>query len=322
MEQKRFPASQGMYDSVNEHDACGIGFVAHIKGQKSHEIIERGLTILLNMDHRGATSSDNKTGDGAGILMQLPHEFFKSQKIAVPEPGKYATGLIFLPINEKEADLCIEILNQYVESEGLKLICWREVPTDNSVLGEIAKKTEPRIRQIFVRGNYEQDTIERKIYLARKQAERAIRDSHLKEKDSFYVPSFSTKIIIYKGMFTPSQLNNYYKDLSHPEMKSAIALVHSRFSTNTFPTWDLAQPFRIIAHNGEINTIKGNRQWMHAREALLESDLFGKDMEKLFPIIEPGKSDSASFDNTLEFMHLMGQTIPHSLCMMITRIVQ
>ena len=317
MEQKRFPASQGMYDSINEHDACGIGFVAHIKGRKSHEIIERGLTILLNMDHRGATSSDNKTGDGAGILMQLPHDFFVSQKIAVPEPGRYATGLVFLPVNEEDAGYCIKVLNEFVAAEGLQLICWREVPIDNSVLGEIAKKSEPRIRQIFVKGIYEQDTIERKLYLARKQAERVIRDSQIKGKESFYIPSFSTKIIIYKGMFTPGQLSSYYKDLSHPEMKSAIALVHSRFSTNTFPTWDLAQPFRIIAHNGEINTIKGNRQWMHAREALLGSDLFGKDMDKLFPIIEPGKSDSASFDNTLEFMHMMGQSIPHSLCMMI-----
>jgi len=317
MEQKRFPSPKGMYDPINEHDSCGIGFVAHIKGQKSHEIIERGLTILLNMNHRGATSSDNKTGDGAGILMQLPHDFFVSQRIAVPEPGKYASGIIFLPANKSEADLCVEILNRYVEAEGLKLICWREVPIDSSVLGEIAKKTEPCIRQIFVKGDYEQDTLERKLYLIRKQAERDIRNSHLKQKDSFYISSLSTKVIIYKGMFTPSQLSEYYKDLSNPEMKSAIALVHSRFSTNTFPTWDLAQPFRIIAHNGEINTIKGNRQWMHAREALLESDLFGKDLEKLFPIIEPGKSDSASFDNTLEFMHMMGQSIPHSLCMMI-----
>jgi len=297
MEQKRFPASQGMYDSINEHDACGIGFVAHIKGHKSHEIIERGLTILLNMDHRGATSSDNKTGDGAGILMQLPHDFFISQKIAVPEPGRYATGLVFLPVNEEEADYCVKILNEFVAAEGLQLICWREVPIDNSVLGEIAKKSEPRIRQIFVKGIYEQDTIERKLYLARKQAERTIRDSQLKEKESFYVPSFSTKIIIYKGMFTPGQLSAYYKDLSHPEMKSAIALVHSRFSTNTFPTWDLAQPFRIIAHNGEINTIKGNRQWMHAREALLESDLYGKDLKKLLPIIKPGKKGFYFFVN-------------------------
>jgi glutamate synthase (NADPH) large chain len=317
MEPNSFPKAQGLYDPNNEHDACGIGFVAHIKGKKSHDIVERGLTVLVNMDHRGATSSDNKTGDGAGILMQLPHDFFVSLKIAVPASGKYGTGLVFLPQNEEEASYCIEVLNRYVESEGLQLICWREVPVDNSVIGEIAKRSEPQIRQIFVQGDYEQDTLERKLYLARKQAERIIRESQLSEKDAFYLPSFSSKIMIYKGMFTPDQLRDYFKDLTNPAMTSAIALVHSRFSTNTFPTWSLAQPFRMIAHNGEINTIKGNRQWMHARESLLESDLFGDELEKLYPIIEPGKSDSASFDNTLEFLHMTGRTMPHSLCMMI-----
>ncbi len=317
MEQKRFPKIQGLYDPANEHDACGIGFVAHIKGQKSHDIIQRGLTVLLNMDHRGATSSDNKTGDGAGILMQIPHDFYISLKISVPERGKYGTGLVFLPVNEEEADYCVEVLNRFVEAEGLQVIQWRPVPVDSSVIGEIAKRSEPRIRQIFVKGNYEQDILERKLYLARKQAERTVRGSQLAEKDSFYLPSFSSKVLIYKGMFTPGQLRDYFKDLTNPAMTSAIALVHSRFSTNTFPTWDLAQPFRMIAHNGEINTIKGNRQWMHARESLLESDLFGEDLDKLFPIIEPGKSDSSSFDNTLEFLHMTGRSMPHSLCMLI-----
>ena len=317
MESNGFPKAQGLYDPSNEHDACGIGFVAHIKGQKSHDIIQRGLTVLLNMDHRGATSSDNKTGDGAGILMQLPHDFYVSLRIPVPEPGKYGTGLVFLPEAEEEAAYCIEVLNRYVEAEELTLICWRDVPVDNSVIGEIAKRSEPRIRQIFVKGNYEQDILERKLYLARKQAERVVRESQLADKDAFYLPSFSSKILIYKGMFTPGQLRDYFKDLTNPAMTSAIALVHSRFSTNTFPTWSLAQPFRMIAHNGEINTIKGNRQWMHARESLLESDLFGDDLDKLFPIIEPGKSDSASFDNTLEFLHMTGRSMPHSLCMLI-----
>ncbi len=317
MEQKRMPNPQGLYDPMNEHDACGIGFVAHIKGAKSHDIIERGLTVLLNMDHRGATSADNKTGDGAGILLQLPHDFFISQGIAVPEPGQYGTGLVFLPVVEEEAAFCVEVLNRYVEAEGLSLIAWRDVPVDSSVIGEIAKRTEPAIRQIFVKGNYEQDVLERKLYLARKQAERAVRESKLAGKESFYLPSLSSKVMIYKGMFTPSQLRDYFKDLTHPEMKSAIALVHSRFSTNTFPTWDLAQPFRMIAHNGEINTIKGNRQWMHARESLFESALFGDNIDKLYPIIEPGKSDSASFDNTLEFLHMTGRSMPHSICMMI-----
>jgi glutamate synthase (NADPH/NADH) large chain len=317
MEQNSFPKAQGLYDPSNEHDACGIGFVAHIKGQKSHDIIQRGLTVLLNMDHRGATSSDNKTGDGAGILMQLPHDFYVSLKIAVPEAGKYGTGLVFLPVDEEEAAYCVEVLNRYVEAEGLQLISWRDVPVDSYVIGEIAKRSEPRIRQIFVKGNYEQDILERKLYLARKQAERVVRGSQLAEKDSFYLPSFSSKVLIYKGMFTPGQLRDYFKDLTNPAMTSAIALVHSRFSTNTFPTWDLAQPFRMIAHNGEINTIKGNRQWMHARESLFGSALFGDELDKLFPIIEPGKSDSASFDNTLEFLHMTGRTMPHSLCMLI-----
>ena len=317
MEQKRMPGPQGLYDPMNEHDACGIGFVAHIKGAKSHDIIQRGLTVLLNMDHRGATSADNKTGDGAGILLQIPHDFFVAQGISLPEPGRYGTGLVFLPVVEEEAAFCVEVLNRYIEAEGLTLVKWRDVPVDSSVIGEIARSTEPSIRQVFVKGNYEQDVLERKLYLARKQAERVVRESKLAHKESFYLPSFSSRVMIYKGMFTPSQLRDYFKDLSHPEMKSAIALVHSRFSTNTFPTWDLAQPFRMIAHNGEINTIKGNRQWMHARESLLESALFGDDLDKLYPLIEPGKSDSASFDNTLEFLHMTGRSMPHSLCMMI-----
>ncbi len=317
MEHKKLPTPVGLYDPANEHDACGIGFVAHIKGVKSHDIVQRGLTVLLNMDHRGATSSDNKTGDGAGIMVQMPHDFFLSQGINLPEPGRYGAGLVFLPVEEEEADYCVEVLNRYIEAEGLTLIAWRKVPVDGSVIGEIARSTEPLIRQVFVKGNYEQDLLERKLYLARKQAERTISDSSLAGKNSFYLPSFSSKVMIYKGMFTPSQLRDYFKDLTNPEMKSAIALVHSRFSTNTFPTWDLAQPFRMIAHNGEINTIKGNRQWMHARESLLQSALFGEDIDKLYPIIEPGKSDSASFDNTLEFLHMTGRSIPHSLCMMI-----
>ncbi|WP_036985383.1 glutamate synthase large subunit [Prolixibacter bellariivorans] len=317
MVQKRFPQPQGMYDPVNEHDACGIGFVAHIKGQQSHDIVERGLTVLRNMDHRGATSADNQTGDGAGILLQIPHDFFISQKINLPSAGHYGTGLVFLPVDEEEAAVCQEVMNRYIELEGLHLIAWRDVPVDSSVVGEIARRTEPKVMQVFVTAHMEQDALERKLYLVRKQAEREVRDSHLNEKESFYLPSFSTKIIIYKGMLTPDQLRSYYKDLTHPEMKSAIALVHSRFSTNTFPTWDLAQPFRMVAHNGEINTVKGNRLWMHAREALLQSDLFGDELEKLFPVVEPGKSDSSSFDNVLEFLHMTGRDMPHSLCMMI-----
>nr|WP_319400144.1 glutamate synthase large subunit [uncultured Carboxylicivirga sp.] len=317
MMQKRFPKPQGLYDPANERDNCGIGFVANIKGQQTNDIVKRGLEVLTNMTHRGAESSDNKSGDGAGILMQVPHDFCKTCGFNLPEKGKYGTGLVFLPTNEKEAHKCLETLDKFFLTEGLELIGYRDVPVDSSVIGEIAQSTEPTIRQVFVKGNYEQDLLERKLYLARKQAENAIRQSDMSEKEAFYLPSLSSKIFIYKGMLTPEQLGQYYLDLKDPNVKSAISLVHSRFSTNTFPTWDLAQPFRILAHNGEINTVKGNRLWMQARESLLESDLFGDDLKKIFPVIEPDKSDSASLDNVLEFLFLTGRTLPHALSMMI-----
>jgi len=312
------PKAQGLYDPANEHDNCGIGFVAHIKGQKSHDIIERGLEVLENMDHRGATSSDNKTGDGAGILMQIPDQYIKEVlKVNIPVSGKFGTGLIFFPQDREEAALCQDILSKYIKLEGLELIEYRDVAVDSSAPGEIAKLTEPYVRQVFVKADLEQDVLEQKLYLVRKQAEKEIRESEIPNKGTFYIPSLSSKVIIYKGMFTPSQLREYYKDLTHPKFTSAIALVHSRFSTNTFPTWDLAQPFRMVTHNGEMNTIKGNRMWMQAREALLKSEVFGDDLKKVFPVIEPNKSDSASFDNTLEFIHMTGRSIPHALCMMI-----
>ncbi len=318
MLQMRLPDAQGYYNPENEHDNCGIGFVAHIKGKPSHDIVRRGLEVLLNMDHRGAISADNSTGDGAGILMQLPHEFITEElKIPVGEPGKYGTGLIFLPKDEKEADLCIDVLSKHIQDEGLTLVGYRDVPVDHSAPGEIAKTTEPAIKQVFVKANLEKDALERKLYVVRKLAEKEIGESKLKYKDCFYQPSFSAKIIVYKGMLTPEQLRDYFLDFKNEKFKSAIALVHSRFSTNTFPTWDLAQPFRIVAHNGEINTIKGNRLWMQAREALMKSEVFGEDLKKLLPVIVPGKSDSASFDNVLEFLHMTGRTLPHSLCMMI-----
>jgi glutamate synthase (NADPH) large chain len=314
----RLPEAQGLYNPANEHENCGIGFVAHIKGKASHDIIRRGLEVLLNMDHRGATSADNSTGDGAGLLMQVPHDFItKALKIDVGVRGTYGTGLVFLPQNESEASICLEVLQKNITDEGLELVAVRDVPVDHSVPGEIAKLAEPTIKQIFVKGYLEQDALERKLFVIRKLTEHAIRASNLKEKNSFYQPSFSSKIMVYKGMFTPMQLRDYFRDFQDERLTSAIALVHSRFSTNTFPTWDLAQPFRIVAHNGEINTIRGNRLWMQAREALLKSDFFGEDLKKLLPIIEPNKSDSASFDNVLEFLHLAGRSLPHALCMMI-----
>ena len=318
MMQQRIPDAQGLYSPANEHDNCGIGFVAHIKGRASHDIIERGLEVLRNMDHRGATSADNSTGDGAGLLMQIPHEFITEVlKVNVGQPGQYGTGIVFLPKDELEAKSCVDILTKHIELEGLTLLGFRDVPVDSSAPGEIAKTTEPLVKQIFVKANLEKDALERKLYIVRKLAEKEVRDSELKYKSSFYQPSFSAKVIVYKGMLTPDQLKAYYLDFKHEKFKSAIALVHSRFSTNTFPTWDLAQPFRIVAHNGEINTVKGNRLWMQAREALMKSEVFGEDLQKLLPVIEPGKSDSASFDNVLEFLHMTGRSLPHSLCMMI-----
>jgi len=311
------PQKIGMYNPENEHDACGIGFVAHIKGEKSHKIVRRGLSVLENMAHRGAEGADNKSGDGAGITLQIPHEFLLEQDILLPDPGLYGAGLVFLPKKDEEAKWCKDEFEEIIMEEGAKFIQFRDVPVNPSILGEIALSAEPSISQVFISDNLEQDELERKLYIIRKKIERKVYGSNLSQKSMFHLPSLSSKVIVYKGMFTPEQLGKYYLDFKDESLKSAIALVHSRFSTNTFPTWDLAQPFRYIAHNGEINTIKGNRLWMHARESLLDSERFGDNLKKLFPIVEPGKSDSASFDNALEFLVQTGRSIPHALSMMV-----
>ena len=312
-----FP-DEGLYDNKYEHDSCGIGFVANIKGKKSNDIVKRGLEVLERMEHRGAEGADNKTGDGAGILMQIPHDFYKIGIKKLPRPSQYGTGIVFLPGNEADAGNCISKLNKTVEAEGLEIIAWRDIPVDGSVLGDIAKHSEPVIKQVFISGDsLQQAELERKLYIIRKQIEKIIRESDLKEKNMFYITSLSTKIIVYKGMLMPSQVKKYFLDLGSPDIASAIALVHSRFSTNTFPSWDLAQPFRMLAHNGEINTITGNRLWMKARESSFESDLFGKDIEKIMPVIEPDKSDSASIDNALEMLVATGRSLPHALMMLI-----
>ncbi len=315
---KKIPEKQGLYDPKNEHDNCGIGFVTHIKGKKSHDIISKGLEVLVNMTHRGAESSDNVSGDGAGILIQMPHSFFLAREIKVPDEGKYGSGLVFLPKEVKSRKAFEKMLIDAILEQGLDVIDFIDVKVDSSVLGEISRSTEPCIRQIFVAGNIvEQEILERKLYIARKQAERRVLESKLTERETFYLPSLSSKVFIYKGMLTPAQVEKYFIDLKDPRIESAIALIHSRFSTNTFPTWDLAQPFRIISHNGEINTVKGNRMWMTARESIMKTELFGEDLEKLFPVIQPNKSDSASFDNVLEFLVLAGKSLPHALSMMI-----
>ena len=314
-----FPKKQGLYDSAHEHDSCGIGFVANIQGQQSHDIIQRGLEVLQRMAHRGAESADNTSGDGAGIMVQMPHYFNRQIVPSLPGLGQYGTGLVFLPRKEDEADACLTALEQIIADEGLEVLAWREVPVDSRVLGVIASASEPAIRQVFVGSRVERDraALDRKLYVVRKLIERQVRESGLTQKAMFHIPSLSTRTVVYKGMLMPEQFIRYYQDLQDERLRSAIALVHSRFSTNTFPTWDLAHPFRLIAHNGEINTIKGNRFWIQARETGFASPLFGDDIHKLLPIIEPGKSDSASFDNVLELLVMAGRSLPHALMMLI-----
>lgn len=311
----------GLYDSGYEHDACGVGLVLHVKGAKSHAIVENGLRVLENMTHRGAENADNKTGDGAGITIQIPHEFILLQGIPVPEKGRYGTGLIFLPKDKKASELCMVLLSQHIEQENLKLLAVRDVPVNSDILGEMAVANEPSIKQIFVVGDdhLNTETLEQKLYLLRKKIEKEILNSTAFSSEAqraFYIVSLSAKRIVYKGMLASKHLRHYFPDLLNPHLTSAIALIHSRFSTNTFPTWDLAQPFRIIAHNGEINTIKGNRQWMQARESILKSELLG-NIDNLWPVLQPFMSDSASLDNVLEFLVMSGKSLPHALAMMI-----
>jgi len=310
------PEKAGLYRSAFEHDNCGIGFVAHLKGKKSHNIIQRGLETLINMTHRGAEGADSKTGDGAGVMIQIPRDFYLMQGYSIPHEGQFGTGLVFLPRDAGEAKKCEEILVQMLSDEGVNLIGFREVPRDNSVIGEIARGAEPNMKQILLGADLPQEELERKLYIIRKRVEKYVAASKLKEKALFYLPSLSTRILIYKGMLTSEQLGEYFLDLQDERVESAIALVHSRFSTNTFPSWDLAQPFRMLAHNGEINTVKGNRFWMQARESLLKSDVLG-DLEKIYPVIEPNKSDSASLDNVLEFLTMSGKSLPYAMSILI-----
>ena len=320
-EAKGFPYQQqprqaGLYDAAYEHDACGVGMLVNIHGEKSHDIVESALKVLENMRHRGAEGADNKTGDGAGIMLQIPHEFILLQGIPVPEKGRYGTGLLFLPKDEKAQSSILSIVIEEIEKEGLTLMHLRNVPTCPEILGEAALANEPDIKQIFVTGFTETETADRKLYLIRKRIENKIRTSSIPSKDDFYVVSLSTKNIIYKGMLSSLQLRNYYPDLTNSYFTSGLALVHSRFSTNTFPTWGLAQPFRLLAHNGEINTIRGNRGWMEARESVLSTPTLG-DIKEIRPIIQPGMSDSASLDNVLEFLVMSGLSLPHAMAMLV-----
>lgn len=311
-----FPTRQGLYDPMYEHDACGVGLLVNIHGGKSHEIVERGLQVLENMEHRGAEGADPQTGDGAGIMLQIPHEFILLQGVPVPEKGKYGTGLLFLPKEEVEQAICMEIINTCMSEMNLSLIAIRTVPVNSSVLGKGSLAAEPAIKQLFVTSSANQVDLERELYLVRKKIERKITESTLRLKRSCYIVSLSTRTIIYKGMLSSSQLRPYFLDLINPYFTSGLALVHSRFSTNTFPTWDLAQPFRLLGHNGEINTIRGNRSWMEARESILDPGLLG-GINKVTPIIQSGMSDSASLDNVLEFLVMSGLSLPHALSMLV-----
>jgi glutamate synthase (ferredoxin) len=318
------PPKQGLYDPQFEHDSCGVGFVVNIKGRKSHKIIRDALTVLINLNHRGACGCEANTGDGAGILMQMPHGFFKEvsrkDRIKLPPLGEYGVGMVFLPRDANERRTCEKMFENIVVEEGLKFLGWRTVPTRNATLGQTARAGEPCVQQAFIRrsANITDDlAFERKLYVIRKRAERAIRYGGINGGHWFYISSLSCRTLVYKGMLLTEQMDEFFPDLQNPAMESALALVHSRFSTNTFPSWERAHPYRFIAHNGEINTLRGNINWMHARQAMFQSELFGDDMRKLLPIIQTDGSDSAMFDNCLELLVLAGRSLPHAIMMMI-----
>jgi len=320
----RPPEKQGLYDPQFEHDACGVGFVANVKGAKSHEIVRQGLQVLLNLNHRGACGCEPNTGDGAGILIQMPHGFLKKASsevgIRLPEPRQYGVGMVFLPPDPMERRNCERLFEVVVAEEGQEVLGWRTVPTNNSSLGPTARASEPFMRQVFIRRNAnlaDDMAFERKLFVIRKRAVAEVRNSGLKGSHYWYMASLSYKTVAYKGMLTSEQLPEYYTDLQNPAMESALALVHSRFSTNTFPSWERGHPYRYVAHNGEINTLRGNINWMHAREAMFESDLFGDDIKDILPIINTNGSDSAMFDNCLELLVLAGRPLAQAVMMMI-----
>ena len=317
------PPKQGLYDPANEHDACGVGFVAHIKGHKSHAIVRQGLTILERLHHRGAVGADPRAGDGAGILMQLPDAFFRAVvDFELPPEGEYAVGMMFLPQQAQARAEAEATIAEFVGAEGQSVIGWRDVPVDNRGLGDSVKPTAPVIRQVFVACNAatcpDRDAFERKLFVIRKQIDNRIRErAQDGGNKSFYFTSFSSRTLVYKGMLLAGQVGEYYQDLSDERMESALALVHQRFSTNTFPTWDLAHPFRMIAHNGEINTLRGNVNWMAARRHSMASDVLGADLDKIWPLIPEGQSDSACFDNALELLVTGGYSLAHAMMMLI-----
>ncbi len=301
------PKAQGLYDPQWEHDACGIGAIVNISGGRDHAVVEHGKQVLLNLMHRGAAGADESTGDGAGILLQVPHEFFVQEAdrlgFGIPAAGGYGVAMLFLPRDPAPRRQCEEVLTAAVEKEELRVLGWRDVPADDRSLGEIARSSEPVVRQVFIAGNgLEDEELERRLFLARKRAERRVAELLGRSGDGFYVASMSCRTICYKGMFLAPQLFAYYPDLADPRIKTALAIVHQRYSTNTFPSWRLAQPFRMIAHNGEINTLRGNANRLRAYENVMACPALGKDLSDLYPILQPGGSDSACFDNCMELL--------------------
>jgi glutamate synthase domain-containing protein 2/glutamate synthase domain-containing protein 1/glutamate synthase domain-containing protein 3 len=317
------PAPAGLYHPRNEHDACGIGFVVNIHGNRSHDIISKGIQILINLTHRGACGCDPETGDGAGVLIQIPHELFarECRKLGfrLPDRGEYGAGFVFLPVEPQQRLLCEGIVERIVHEEGLTLLGWRDTPLDVNAIGRVARASQPYIQQIFIGRAVEmsEDELERKLYVVRKRVEHEIIESDIRDKAFFYVPSLSCRTIVYKGLLLAPQITRFYGDLSDAECLSALCMVHQRFSTNTFPTWQLAHPFRYICHNGEINTVRGNTAWMNARQPILESPLFGPDIKKIMPVIQPGGSDSATLDNVIEMLYLSGRSMAHVMAMLI-----
>ena len=318
------PGPQGLYHPGHERDACGVGFVCNLKGVPSHDVIHKALQILVNLSHRGACGCDEKTGDGAGILLQMPHDFLAAKcgelGIRLPDVRDYGAGLVFLPQNPESRRHCVSLFEDVIRQEGQRLLGWRDLTVHNEVIGSLARRAEPVIRQVFIgRGKGVQDdqAFERKLFVIRKVTQKAVRDSTLPEKKFFHAPSLSCRTLIYKGLLVADQLEAFYPDLADPSMISGLALVHQRYSTNTFPAWNLAQPFRFLCHNGEINTLRGNMNWMRAREGLFKTDLFGADLSRLFPILIPGASDSAILDNAVELLYHTGRSLPHAIMMLI-----
>jgi len=317
------PPAQGLYRPEHEHDACGIGFVASIEGKKSHDIVVKGVQILINLAHRGACGCDPQTGDGAGILIQIPHAYYDRESarlgFSLPSPGEYGVGMVFLPVDKHDRLICEGLIEKIVREEGLSVLGWRDTPINGNLIGRLARNSQPYIEQIFIRNapGKDQDALERKLYVIRKRAEAEVAATNIKEKEFFYIPSLSSRTIVYKGLLLAPQITDFYKELLDPELTSGLCLVHQRFSTNTFPSWKLAHPYRYICHNGEINTLRGNMNWMHARQSVLASPLFGDDIKKLLPIISEGGSDSAMLDNAVELLTLSGRSLPHVMSMLI-----